>query len=172
MTVLFVDESKQPRYLLAATRVGEQHVPRLRKVLRSELKPGQRSIHFKKEHPRRRRELLSLYERQGLNTILIESNARYDLEARFECLEKLVKYALEAGVSRLVFERDDSVFKFDEASLYSLIRRQARAKHLGFEHFYRHEEPLLWIPDSIAWCANQGGDWSRRIADQSQTNSS
>ena len=167
-----MDESKQPRYLLAATHAGEQHVPRLRKVLRSELKPGQRSIHFKKEHPRRRRELLSLYGRQGLNTTLFESNARYDLEARFECLEKLVRYALGSGVSRLVLERDDSVFKFDESSLYSLIRRQARVKNLGFEHFYRHEEPLLWVPDSIAWCANQGGEWARRIADQSKTTAS
>ena len=147
--------------------MSEPHAPRLRKVLRSELKPGQRSIHFKKENPSRRKQLLELFGRQRLNTTLIESKARYDMEARFECLERLVNHALVSGVNRLVFERDDSVFKFDEASLYSLLRRQARAANLGFEHFYRHEEPLLWIPDSIAWCANQGGDWARRIADRS-----
>jgi hypothetical protein len=25
-----------------------------------------------------------------------------------------------------------------------------------------HEEPLLWVPDAIAWAVGRGGDWRRR----------
>jgi hypothetical protein len=39
---------------------------------------------------------------------------------------------------------------------------------LAYRHSARHEEPLLWIPDAIAWSYTRGGAWRhqvRRLAD-------
>jgi hypothetical protein len=163
MAVLFIDESKSPNYIFAAVLIQESELPRLRKALRNLLIAGQRSIHFKKEQAPRRRKLVSVFERHGFQAIIFRSIEKQELNARFDCLEQLVKYSLAHGVSRIILERDDSVFRFDEATLYSLVRRFASRQSLGFEHSYRHEEPLLWVADSIAWCANQNGDWQRRI---------
>jgi hypothetical protein len=35
---------------------------------------------------------------------------------------------------------------------------------LLYEHLKPHEEPLLWVPDAVAWCYGNGGDWRRRVA--------
>ena len=163
MPVMFIDESKHPNYLFAAILVSESDIPRLRKALRNSLIAGQRSIHFQKEQDARRRKLLTVFKRHGFHAVIFQSVEKFELDARFDCLEKVVGFAVKNKVSRLVFERDDSIYKFDEASLYSLIRRIARQGTLGFEHFYRHEEPLLWVADSVAWCANHSGDWNRRV---------
>ena len=139
-------------------------MPRLRKILRSEVRNGQRAIHFSKEENSRRRQLLSLFERTGFQAYLFKSEKPNDLDARFECFEQLVQVAQIYGESRLVLERDDSVFKFDEKSLYRLIQESDAKGKLGFEHLYRHEEPILWVADAIVWCANRGGEWRARSA--------
>jgi hypothetical protein len=164
MAALFIDESKNPRYFLAATVIQEADVPRLRKLIRAEVRKGQRAIHFSKEEDSRRRELLSIFTRAGFQSHLFTSKETKDLDARFECFEKLVTVALTQGETRLVLERDDSVFKFDEKTLSSLINECDAKGKVGFEHMYRHEEPLLWVADAIVWCANRGGEWLHRSA--------
>ena len=34
---------------------------------------------------------------------------------------------------------------------------------LAYEHLKPHEEPVLWIPDAVAWCHGSGGEWCRRV---------
>ena len=162
MAVLFIDESKNPKYFLAATVIQEADVPRLRKVIRAEVRKGQRAIHFSKEEDSRRRELLSLFKRSGFQSYLFTSKQTQDLDARFECFEQLINAALAHGETRLVLERDDSVFKFDEKTLSSLIKQFDAKGRVGFEHMYRHEEPMLWVADAVVWCANRGGEWHQR----------
>ncbi len=164
MAALFIDESKDPRYILAATLVSEAEIPRLRKTVRALVRPGQRSIHFYKENDSERRKLLSTYERLGFKTLLFESTHRSDLDARRDCFESLIRVISHFKILRLVIEKDVSILKFDEAMIEKLIRVNGLDSALGFEHYLRHEEPLLWVPDSIAWCANRGGQWSQRLA--------
>lgn len=51
----------------------------------------------------------------------------------------------------LVLERDDSVFELDRKVLYRAVR-QSEGGDLRYEHLRAREEPLLVIPDAIAWC--------------------
>ncbi len=164
MAALFIDESKDPRYVLAATLVNESEIARLRKTVRALVRPGQRSIHFYKEKNSHRRKLLSTYERLGFKTLIFESTHRNDLEARRECFDALIGVVAEFNILRLVIEKDVSILKFDEAMIEKLIRVNGLQDELGFEHFLRHEEPLLWVPDAVAWCANRGGEWRERAS--------
>lgn len=40
--------------------------------------------------------------------------------------------------------------------------RRIGTGELTFGHVGAHEEPLLWVPDAIAWAVGRGGDWRRR----------
>lgn len=33
-----------------------------------------------------------------------------------------------------------------------------------YVHLKRHEEPLLWVSDAVAWCHQKGGPWIARAA--------
>lgn len=163
MTVLFIDESKTPSFVLAATLIQDADIPKVRKILRGECRARQRSIHFKKEADHRKKQLLALYEKHAIQTILVSSKSKDQKLAREECFERVIRYALSANVTRLVVERDDSIFVFDEIMIAAKIQQLNAVGKVGFEHFYRNEEPLLWIADSLAWCENKGGEWRKLI---------
>ena len=164
MTVLFIDESKSKQYVLAVTVVDDSDVPRLRKQLQKLVKSGQRSLHFSGEKDQRRRKILSEIENLGLKAKIIKSDLKYELSARGHCFEQVIDFAIEVKANRIVIERDDSLFKFDEKCLKDLLKKSELEHQIGFEHAYRHEDQLLWVSDAIAWCHNRGGDWAKASA--------
>jgi hypothetical protein len=60
-------------------------------------------------------------------------------------------------IRELVFELDQSCF-VDDIKLLSEIR-----PNLTWDHRERHQEPLLWVADAVAWCVNRGGEWERMV---------
>jgi hypothetical protein len=67
------------------------------------------------------------------------------------------------GCHSLVFDRDESVISKDEIWLKSELRKVDKLVPIGFQHLSRHEEPILWVADALAWCDSRGGDWHKRI---------
>jgi hypothetical protein len=57
----------------------------------------------------------------------------------------------------LIFELDETVRFKDHHFL-----KQQRTD-FAWDHRKRHEEPLLWVADAVAWCVNRGGDWERMV---------
>lgn len=161
MPVLFIDESKSKRYLFAVTVVEDAYVSKYRKRLQKLVKPGQRSIHFSSESDSRRRKILAEMCQLNLRVSLIETNLSYELSARGHCFEQALALATSVKASRIVIERDDSLFNFDENCLKALLRVMNLKTSLSFEHVYKHEDPLLWVSDAVAWCQNRGGEWER-----------
>lgn len=35
---------------------------------------------------------------------------------------------------------------------------------MTYELLATHADPLLWIPDAVAWCWNRGGTWRDSVA--------
>lgn len=161
MPVLFIDESKSKRYLFAVTVVDEALVPKYRKRLQKLVKPGQRSIHFSSESDSRRKRILAEMCQLDLRVVLVETGLSYELSARGHCFEQVLELAEELRASRIVVERDDSLFNFDESCLKALIRVMNLNEVVSFDHSYKHEDPLLWVSDAVAWCQNRGGEWER-----------
>lgn len=62
----------------------------------------------------------------------------------------------------LVLEQDDSLLDWDRRQLYTLTRA-AGLPGMRYEHRRAATEPLLAIPDAIAWCWAKGGHWRRRV---------
>jgi hypothetical protein len=94
----FVDESRRyDTYYLAAAIVEPRHLPLLL--------PGQRELHFKKETPARRREILSALCGFGVEVRIYSADCRRGEErARQECLVRLIRDLLDVGAPRLVLD--------------------------------------------------------------------
>jgi hypothetical protein len=60
-------------------------------------------------------------------------------------------------------EQDDSLVRSDTQHLIEFTRTAGCKDTLRYEHLRPTSEPLLAIPDAVAWCWAKGGDWQRRI---------
>ena len=161
----YVDESvRRGRYLLAVVVVEPERAGQLRRQLRHLLLPGQRKLHFKKESPRRRRELLVTLTAMNLDVTVYECQSRLGRDqedARELCLGRAIHRLQEctAAVSVLIESRD----ALDRLDAVTIMRVRRENPPLSFEHLPPAEDPLLWLPDSFAWPVGAGGDWLRRV---------
>ena len=91
------------------------------------------------------------------------SGHRTNIARRRACLERLVQHIAGAGVStRLCLESADGVDRRDQQQLVELVRRLQCRDVLSYQHTHASAEPLLAVPDAIAWAWSKGGDWRRR----------
>jgi hypothetical protein len=162
VTTLFIDESKERSYTMVAATVASSDAGELRQRLREFVLPGQRRLHFSRESNQRRRVILSALVDLRIRAHVFQSDESRETDGREACLAALVTHAQEESHRRLIIERDESIEKSDRRILY----RELRARGLSDDVEYRLEspvhEPLLWIPDALAWSVVRGGDWRRR----------
>lgn len=75
------------------------------------------------------------------------------------CLSSIVQVHGSRGPFNLLLDRDRSVERFDRQRLVELRHAQG-GRSLGlYRHVEPRDEPLIWIPDAIAWCYCRGGAW-------------
>jgi|SRR5882757_4393508 len=159
---IFVDESKRNGLLLAAVAVNAGRLSAARITLRGLLLPGQRRIHFKDERLSRKRQIIRAFAQTGATATIYVAPGP-ELKARASCLAQLVRDAAAVGAHRIVIERDDSLIVHDRRALFDTVKATGHESSLRYDHLRAHEEPLLWLPDAIAWCWDHGGDWRSRI---------
>jgi hypothetical protein len=159
----FVDESRRGgTYLVAVALVDPGELSTVRASLRKLCLPGQRRIHFKDERDSRRREILARILESGARG-LVYSCRGPEPQARGACLRRMMADFTERGVLRLVLESRQGRDKEDERALRDVLGKRPSDAGLTYEHLRPHEDPLLWLPDAIAWCVGAGEDWRRRI---------
>lgn len=158
---VYVDESKRGRYLMVAVTLDD--LDAARRGIGALVLPGQRRLHMVRERDSRRRLILSTLVAIGIEAVVYDAGRNYptDREARGACLTALVG-DLTAKDTRLVIEQDDSVVRSDEAILYRLTRGAGNL-HYNHERAFL-ADPLLAIPDAVAWAWAKGDDWRRRAA--------
>jgi len=78
-------------------------------------------------------------------------------------LRAIVNEAARRSDTMLVLEQDDSLVSWDNQHLIEFTRAAGCRDTLRYEHRRASAEQLLAIPDAIAWCWANGGDWRRRI---------
>lgn len=88
---------------------------------------------------------------------------RNERERRAACLHALVIDAAQRSDAMLVLEQDDTLLSFDNQRLIEFTRAAGCRDTLRYEHQRAASEPLLAVPDAVAWCWAKGGDWRRRI---------
>jgi hypothetical protein len=148
VSALFADESKFKRYLFGVINIANPRIDEARKLVRSLTLPGQRSLHFAKESERRRTQLLSALLQIEMQIFIIQTDMPDGREGRAAALDGLMRLARDLDSTSLSIERDDSSHNSDQKLLKEGLRNQ---EDISFRIQYRHEEPMLWVADAVAW---------------------
>lgn len=159
---VFVDETKRQGLLLTAAAVLPGELAMARRVLRGLVMPGQRRLHLVKESDGRKKKVLDAIAELAPVVTLYDARGLPHHQQRAACLRALVADLAAERVHRLVLERDDTLLEHDRKLLYREVREFGCAE-LRYEHLRAHEEPLLAIPDAVAWCWSRGGAWRERV---------
>lgn len=160
---VFVDEIKSKGYVLAAAALLPTDLGKARKTVTSLVKSRQRRVHFSSESEPRRKQILDVVLGLSPEVVLYDSSRHPRRRQRDACLEALIDDLAARNAQMLTVERDDSVLEVDRKLLYRRVREAGCADTLTYRHQRGHEEPLLAIPDAIAWCWNRGGQWKKRV---------
>ena len=154
---VFVDESKVHGLLVAAVACAAVDVKAQRRTMAGLLMPRQRRIHFTKESAARQRKILAVIAGFDLSARLYQAQ-RNDAAGRKTCLSAVIEGAA-ASAERVVVERDETTLDFDRRVLYAAARKHGCAATLQYELLAPHLDPMLWIPDAVAWAWVKGGEW-------------
>lgn len=161
----FIDESVRAAsgYMICAATVGSGDLPNIRSALRGMRLGGQSRIHMGKESPSRRRALLADIGGLDVTThlFIVSQRGVSDRVLRDLCLQEVGLRLPQMGVSRLVIESCDQD-KQDVLVLRGALLKADKLKGVTYHHERPAAEPLLWLPDMVAWAYGRGGEWQRR----------
>lgn len=157
MRTLFVDECKQNIFLLVGFAISSFENQHMRKQLRAQLLPGQRSLHFKTENTRRKKAIIKVLRETNCQLVVVKCSKRGQRTSRLCALNTLIDSTLALTSNRIVLELDETVRLQD----HQFLKFQKSISE--WDHKQRHEEPLLWVADAVAWCVNRGGEWERMV---------
>jgi len=159
----FGDESRRSSYLLAAAILTPAELAAARVLLRALRQGAQPRIHFQAEGDPRRLKIVAELVSAGLRT-RVYTGCGPDEAVRQACLQRLVHDLVAMGAQRLVLEgrgrREDLA---DRHTIRHVLGPRPSSAGLVYEHLRSHEDPLLWVPDAVAWCHGAGGEWRRRV---------
>jgi hypothetical protein len=164
---VFVDESKARGFLLAAAQIPCGAVSRVRDKVTALHLPRQVRLHFTNESPQRRRQIISAFASAGDISATVYDASGYGDDGkagRDAAIAQMAASAARMRASRIILERDDSAVEQDTAIIKAQLADAGVEDVVGVDHLRAREEPLLAIPDALAWCWAKGGEW-RKLAD-------
>ncbi|GAA2239247.1 hypothetical protein GCM10010413_45830 [Promicromonospora sukumoe] len=156
---VFIDESKSRGYLMAAAFVHPKHLQSLRRALRQLRPRGRRSVHFNGARDELRHAVLDVLTAHEVTAMVVLSTGRRGLQQREMCVRKLAQCCAAAEAGVVVLDLDESVVSKDRRWLYEELHKS----ETRYDHLHRHEEPLLWAADAVAWAWQRAGSWRDRV---------
>lgn len=151
---VYVDESKRRDFVLVSAVVVPRSLSEARRAIRGLYLPGQNSIHMVKEKSSRQRQILSRIAQIDVAVALYvvpKGTFKTEVVARRRCLEELVLDMSATGCTDLVIERDDTLAAADRRVIRAQLERTGQLDAIRYSHAKVQSEPLLVIPDAIAW---------------------
>jgi hypothetical protein len=165
---LYIDETKARGYVIVAAVATEESLHAIRQQLRGLVLPGQAALHMKGERDSRRHAIAdAIAGMVGLGltaTVYDAGRMGSERDRRARCIEAIVYNAVkDYDQARIVFDLDETLRQFDRQCLIEATRAADAGDRISYQHAHRRTEPLLAIPDALAWCWAKGGQWRRRV---------
>ena len=153
----FVDESYRSDYILCAALIESRQVGAARRAMTSQLRGGQARIHMAKENDGRRKSLLASIAQTaaGAHLVAVRVRGQSMRSSRDVAFAELTSQLVALGTERLVIESCDQDRR-DTQVVGDTLARLGVSGTLEIQHLRPHDEPLLWIPDAIAWAYGKG----------------
>jgi hypothetical protein len=161
---IYADESKARGFRFALTIVSDRDAGRCRLAMLALRKGPTRRIHFVKEMNSTRKAILATIRALPVAHVVVEVGPLPGgSDPRERGLVALARLAREVGATTVVLERDPTTVEKDRRVLFANSRSRNDHAQIHYYHLTATEEPLLWIPDAIAWSWTRGGEWRRRV---------
>lgn len=167
MSVLhgFVDEStRRNDYVICAATVPTSELASARKALHQLRAPKQNFIHFVSESDARRGKILTAMSELKTTTTIYVARSRDQVAARTAILETMIPELRNTGVRRLILDSRQGQDHRDRATIYGAVRGEPEPE-FRYDHHPSASEPLLWVPDAVAWAWGRGGRWKSQTED-------
>jgi hypothetical protein len=159
---VFVDESVRRDYLVCAVAVEARRIEHSRRIMRSLIPPGQRRLHFAKERDDRRRQFLARIVQLPVQASFFMATG-HAVPARRTCLQDALVSLADTQVSRLVIELAEPEYERDRQSIAGVAGKVPWLDTASVEHMPGHTDPMLWVPDALAWAYGAGGSWRSQV---------
>lgn len=158
----YVDESKRGPYLMCAFVTDPGQRGQVAAVLNQIRKPGAPRIHMKNESDSTRRAVLSALSDLQVQSTMFVSRIKPMVTARAAIIEDGIwPHIRREQITRLILEPEAGQDERDRRQLYQLAQRD-KVTDLSYDHLPPITEPMLWVPDAIAWAYGAGGNWRQR----------
>lgn len=166
-THYFIDETKAKGYVVVAVACPDATLAAARRTIGKLILPGQRSIHMKRESARRRRQIadtVCTLREVGVTAVVLDAGRgpEPEIARRERTLCAVVHRVANTDAAHLIVDLDQSLLARDARVLATAIR-DSHADSITYSHQMLASQPLLALPDVIAWCWARGGDWRRRV---------
>lgn len=158
----FVDESYRHEDTLCAVVVESDHVSATRRAMSALLRGNQRRIHMAKESRVHRKTIVDRVATLHIRAVAVStSTARRSRRAsRNVALSELTDILWRCGVGRLIIESCDQDTE-DRQVVGDRLARLGRVRDMDVHHLRPNEDPLLWLPDIVAWVVgNADPSWA------------
>jgi len=160
----FIDENKSNGLMLAVVAVPTSVVGSCRTQmakLAAEPPRNGRPLHFYSEEDKTRSQAFRKIQKMPIHCAIIRVSPKIKLAKAREIAFRFVgQLAVDRTPQRILFEADESTIKNDRRWLSSEI---PKGTGVEYQHLPKSGDPLLWIPDGIAWAVNRGGHWLEMV---------
>ncbi|UOT08443.1 hypothetical protein MPY17_39975 (plasmid) [Rhodococcus opacus] len=160
----FADESRRGDYLVCAATIAPADLTDARKALKALRAPKAARIHMSHDS-RRAHEII-----RGVVALDVQAHlyvarlhGRPERRARDEALAAMVTDLDTMGVRQLWLESCDQDRQDRHVIRTALMASSGPG--FPFRHALPTSEPMLWVPDVIAWAWGKGGHHRKAVAD-------
>ena len=147
---------------MCAASVSASDLESTRRSLRKLRLRGQQRIHFASESDSRRKSILATLTNLNVSNFVYVATGRDQPAARRAILQKMVADLRSNGVALFVLDSRQGQDHKDRATIHSLVGSNPEPAFEYYHHRSAHE-PILWIPDAVAWAWGRGGNWRRQV---------
>ena len=166
----FIDESiRSGTYIMVACILDACELPKARSQLRSLVPNQRRRIHFTDESNRERHKVLDQLSIVGPTSHIWTAKNTNPTLGRSAILPALTTHLLNLGVTELVIESGGNQDSKDRKLIAATLRNITPRPSLVYVHAKPHTEPLLWMPDAIAWCQGRDKHWRQQLTRRNLT---
>jgi hypothetical protein len=163
-----IDETKAKGYVVVAVVCPDTSLSTARRTVSRLVLRGQRSVHMKNESPRRRRQIASAISdlrSVDVRAIVIDAGRGPEPEhvRRDRALRAIVERAARDPAPKLVLDLDHTLTARDARAIAAAVR-ESDVESISYMHQRLTAEPLLSMPDVVAWCWARSGEWRQRVS--------
>jgi hypothetical protein len=94
------------------------------------------------------------------SVFVIDTSSRTNVACRMQCLEAVINYFADSDVAVLTLDRSNTMGR--DAKVLSNFK-MTQDRFVTYRHIPSHQEPLLWLPDIVAWSYARGGHWRESV---------